>query len=58
MAYLFAIIILIIGCSIIKYSYTSLEKQVEEYFLYSYDSEDSDEEYNHFMDLLSIETPS
>ena len=58
MAYLFAIIILIIGCSIIKYSYTKLEKQVEEYFLYSYDSEDSDEEYNHFMDLLNIQTPS
>lgn len=58
MAYLFAVIILIIGCSIIKYSFTILEKQTEEYFLYSYDSEDSDEEYNHFMDLLDIQTPS
>jgi hypothetical protein len=58
MAYLSAVIILIIGCSIIKYLHTRLEKQVEEFYLYSYVSEDSDEEYENFMDLMNIQTQS
>lgn len=57
MAYL-SVVIILISFSIIKYLHIRLEKQVEEYFLYSYDSEDSDEEYNHFMDLMDIQTPS
>jgi hypothetical protein len=58
MAYLSVVIILIIGCSIIKYFHFRLEKQAEEFYLYSYVSEDSDEEYENFMDLMNIQTPS